>query len=65
MDQETKVLLEWLQKNLTVLRSSGMNWQLVLNGTAGGDVRHEIKTTGEILAGRKHRQVIEERQRNG
>lgn len=63
METENKVLLEWLLANITKLRSSGANWTLTLHGGVGGDIKHEIKTTGELVPARKHRQVLEERQR--
>ena len=62
METENKVLLEWLLANITKLRSSGANWTLTLHGGVGGDIKHEIKTTGELVPARKHR-VLEERQR--
>jgi len=63
MDAENKVLIEWLLNNLNRLRNSGANWTLTLHGGAGGDIKHEIKTTGELMPARKQRQVLEERQR--
>ena len=49
MDAENKVLIEWLLNNLNRLRNSGANWTLTLHGGAGGDIKHEIKTTGDDI----------------
>ena len=62
MDEEIKVILEWIVKNLPSLRASGYNWQLVLHGGADGRVTREVKTTGDLVAPRRKNQVRQEQQ---
>lgn len=56
MDEETKRVVDWVILHVTRLRKDGNNSQIILHIGAGGAHRHEIKTTGELIPPRKHRQ---------
>jgi hypothetical protein len=64
MDNETKLLVDWIVKSLAQIRDSHCNGQIVLNCTAGGTVHYELKTTGQLVDTKKARYVaLEERHR--
>lgn len=61
MDNDLEVVIDWLSVNITRLREQRCNGQIILHFSASGEIRFEIKTLGEILPGRKHRQIQETR----
>lgn len=63
IDQDIKLILDWLAKLLPTLRNSGNNWQIILNGNSGGEVKTEVKTTNLLLPSRKQAALEETRHR--
>lgn len=60
MDNDLEAVIDWLSVNITRLREQRCSATLTLHIGGGGDVKFEIKTLGELLPARKHRQQIQE-----
>lgn len=64
MDQDVKIVLDWLAKTLPSLRNSGDNWQITLHGGNQGNVQREIKIVGQLLPTRKQMALEETKHRS-